>query len=57
VTRPNTRRLSAAKAQSLRYRAHEKLMRAFLDDDVYEGRVRIEPQSRRTTGQDSLLAD
>ena len=44
-------------AQSLRYRAHEKLMRAFLDDDVYEGRVRIEPQPRRTTGQASLLDD
>jgi hypothetical protein len=27
-------------AQSLRYRAHERLMRAFLDDEVYEGRVR-----------------
>lgn len=42
-------------AQSLRYRAHEKLMRAFLDDDVYEGRVRIEPQAPRSTGQASLL--
>jgi len=42
-------------AQSLRYRAHEKLMRAFLDDDVYEGRVRIEPEPRRATGQGSLL--
>jgi len=28
-------------AQSLRYRAHERLMRAFLDDEVYEGRVRV----------------
>jgi hypothetical protein len=28
-------------AQSLRYRAHERLMRAFLDDEVYDGRVRI----------------
>ena len=34
-------------AQALRYRAHEKLMRAFLDDDVFEGRVRIEPERRR----------
>ena len=42
-------------AQSLRYRAHEKLMRAFLDDDVYEGRVRIAPEPRRATGQRSLL--
>ncbi|MDP1848900.1 MAG: hypothetical protein Q8K79_14000 [Solirubrobacteraceae bacterium] len=43
--------------QSLRYRAHEKLMRAFLDDDVYEGRVRIDPQPRRSAGQASLLDD
>lgn len=43
--------------QSLRYRAHEKLMRAFLDDDVYEGRVRIAPEPRRTAGQASLLDD
>ena len=42
-------------AQSLRHRAHEKLMRAFLDDDVYEGRVRIDPEPRRSTGQASLL--
>ncbi len=41
--------------QSLRYRAHEKLMRAFLDDDVYEGRVRVDPAPRRATGQASLL--
>jgi hypothetical protein len=33
-------------AQSLRYRAHERLMRAFLDDEVYDGRVRIERDSR-----------
>jgi hypothetical protein len=33
-------------AQSLRYRAHERLMRAFLDDEVYDGRVRIERESR-----------
>jgi len=44
-------------AQSLRYRAHEKLMRAFLDDDVYEGRVRIDPESRRASNQASLLDD
>lgn len=43
--------------QSLRYRAHEKLMRAFLDDDVYEGRVRIDPESRGSAGQASLLDD
>jgi hypothetical protein len=41
-------------AQALRYRAHEKLMRAFLDDEVYEGRVRIQPE-RPGAGQTSLL--
>ncbi len=45
-------------AQALRYRAHEKLMRAFLDDEVYDGRVRIEPERRRGAGrQRSLLED
>jgi hypothetical protein len=44
-------------AQALRYRAHEKLMRAFLDDDVYEGRVRIDGETRTRTGQTSLLDD
>jgi hypothetical protein len=41
-------------AQALRYRAHDKLMRAFLDDDVFDGHVRINtpsPQHR----QPSLL--
>ena len=28
-------------AQALRYRAHEKLMRAFLDEEVFDGRVRL----------------
>ena len=32
-------------------------MRVFLDDDVYEGRVRINPQPRRSAGQASLLDD
>jgi hypothetical protein len=32
-------------AQALRYRAHEKLMRAFLEPEVFEGAVRlVEPQ-------------
>jgi hypothetical protein len=45
-------------AQALRYRAHEKLMRAFLDEEVYDGRVRVEPERRRTdTRQRSLLDD
>ena len=43
-------------AQALRYRAHDKLMRAFLDDAVYDGRVRVEPeQSYRSSAQGSLL--
>jgi hypothetical protein len=44
-------------AQALRYRAHEKLMRAFLDDDVYDGRVRVDPEPRHGTRQASLLDD
>ena len=31
-------------AQALRHRAHDKLMRAFLDDAVYDGRVRVVPE-------------
>jgi hypothetical protein len=34
-------------AQALRHRAHDKLMRAFLDEEVYDGRVRVEPERRR----------
>ena len=30
-------------AQALRHRSHERLMRAFLDPEVFEGRVRVEP--------------
>jgi hypothetical protein len=44
-------------AQALRYRAHEKLMRAFLDEDVYEGRVRIDAARARRPGERSLLDD
>ena len=44
-------------AQALRYRAHEKLMRAFLDDEVYDGRVRIDPERRRAAGQQRSLLD
>ncbi len=44
-------------AQGLRYRAHEKLMRAFLADEVYEGRVRIEPESRRGAARQASLLD
>ena len=43
-------------AQALRYRAHEKLMRAFLDEEVFEGHVRTGPQAtRRRDLQPSLL--
>ena len=44
-------------AQALRYRAHDKLMRAFLDDAVYDGRVRVEAEDRPRTAQQALLAD
>jgi hypothetical protein len=44
-------------AQALRYRAHEKLMRAFLDEEVYDGRVRIEPVRRGATGRQRSLLD
>ena len=36
-------------SQALRYRAHEKLMRAFLDEEVYEGRVRSNPNAGART--------
>lgn len=44
-------------AQALRYRAHEKLMRAFLDEDVYEGRVRVDAERARRPAEGSLLED
>lgn len=44
-------------AQALRHRAHDKLMHAFLDEEVYEGRVLIERDRRRATTQTSLLSD
>lgn len=44
-------------AQALRYRAHDKLMRAFLDDAVYDGRVRVEPEERPRAVQQTLLTD
>jgi hypothetical protein len=40
--------------QALRYRAHEKLMRAFLDDEVFEGRISTQPPNPRYQ-QTSLL--
>ncbi len=43
-------------AQALRYRAHEKLMRAFLDEEVFDGHVRIDtPTPHRQPAQGSLL--
>ena len=44
-------------SQALRYRAHEKLMRAFLAEEVYEGRVRVEPERRRADGRQRSLLD
>jgi cytoskeletal protein RodZ len=45
-------------AQALRYRAHDKLMQAFLDEDVFEGNVRTgAPAGRRPNAQTSLLDD
>jgi hypothetical protein len=41
-------------AQTLRYRAHDKLMRAFLDDAVYDGRVSIERERSRGSAHGSL---
>ena len=39
--------------QALRYRAHDKLMGAFLDDDVFDGHIRSTPPPRAR--QASLL--
>jgi hypothetical protein len=44
-------------AQRLRYRAHDKLMRAFLEDAVYDGRVHVRPEQRRPRSQTSLLEE
>jgi hypothetical protein len=44
-------------AQALRYRAHEKLMRAFLDDSVYDGRVRVAPDPPPAPLQQTLIGD
>jgi hypothetical protein len=42
-------------AQALRHRFHERLMRAFLDPEVFEGNVRVEPeQTARRSQQESL---
>ncbi len=43
--------------QALRYRAHDKLMRAFLDDAVYDGRVRVEAETPPPAVQQTLLVD
>jgi hypothetical protein len=40
--------------QALRYRAHDKLMRAFLDDEVFTGQVRIQPDRPREERQPGL---
>ena len=45
-----------SETQALRYRAHDKLMRAFLDDDVFDGCVRVSAPTRHHQ-QASLLGD
>ncbi len=44
--------------QGLRHRVHEKLMRAFLDPAVFDGRVRVHEDPAPGAGgrQESLLA-
>jgi len=45
-------------AQALRYRTHEKLMRAFLDPEVFDGGVRVVGEDlRRPTGQTALALE
>jgi hypothetical protein len=45
-------------AQALRYRTHEKLMRAFLDPEVFDGGVRIAGEEvRRHRGQTELVLE
>jgi hypothetical protein len=44
-------------SQALRYRAHERLMRAFLDDEIFDGRPGIDSERRTHRLQTSLLAD
>jgi hypothetical protein len=45
-------------AQALRYRAHEKLMRAFLDPEVFDGGVRmVGDDVRRPPGQTELALE
>jgi hypothetical protein len=45
-------------AQALRYRTHEKLMRAFLDPEVFDGGVRIVGEDlRRNRGQTELALE
>jgi hypothetical protein len=43
--------------QALRYRAHDKLMRAFLDDAVFDGRVRVAPEAPAPQLQQTLITD
>jgi len=44
-------------SQLLRYRTHEKLMRAFLDEEVFEGGVRMQSPPSAPASQGSLLDD
>jgi hypothetical protein len=44
-------------AQALRHRYHERLMRAFLDPEVFDGRVRIEPERVAGRSRQESLPD
>jgi len=44
-------------AQILRHRFHERLMRAFLDPEVFEGAVVIRHEAGRGSAQQTLIAD
>jgi hypothetical protein len=43
-------------AQALRYRTHEKLMRAFLDPEVFDGGVRMVGEDARRSAYQTVLA-
>nr|MDQ3091083.1 hypothetical protein [Actinomycetota bacterium] len=49
-------RVVRLETQGLRHRVHEKLMRAFLEPEVFEGGVRLE-EATAITAQGSLLDD
>jgi hypothetical protein len=48
---------AASRASPSGYRAHEKLMRAFLDEEVDDGRIRVEPEHGRADARQRSLID